>query len=391
MVSQAQLTLDLIRTQLDTIRQKAAEDENQTLTASQRADNQEAIDAAIDQIVELTRTTVGGRRILDGSAQFDVSGANAAQVREVFPVSLGPTTSKTITGTVTSAATQATLTHTTALGLINSNATFTLTGSRGNATISVTLGETVDTVVTRINQESHLTGVTATKSGNNIVFKSIDYGSREAVTIAVNSGTFTSGIDTGDDAQATINGRALTGDGNRFAIADNGFLATVEFQGGFSGAFSAITISGEALAYALTADPSRISRLSIPSVNPANLGGLSGTLDQLYSGGSLSGLGANAVEAIRVADEALGKLTRIEGLVDGFADAAIDSSSALLTGIGTRLDDAIDNVNQVDDEEESLLQSKNEALAANALAGLSILNQQRDSILDLIRQIAGLN
>ena len=36
MVSQAQLTLDLIRTQLDTIRAKAVADEDQALTADQR-------------------------------------------------------------------------------------------------------------------------------------------------------------------------------------------------------------------------------------------------------------------------------------------------------------------------------------------------------------------
>ena len=227
--------------------------------------------------------------------------------------------------------------------------------------------------------------------GTDLVFTSIGYGSREQASIDVTAGSFTSGNDAGTDATATINGRNLTGVGNRFAVTDNGFSATVEFQGGFGGAFDPITISGEALSYALSPDLRRASTLSIPSLHPAQLGGLSGTLDQLQSGEAFAGLGTNAARAVRVVDEALGMLTEIEGLVDGFASAAIDSSSALLTGRRDRLDATIDDLNAVDEDAEELLQSKNQALAENAIAGLSILNQQRDSILALIRQIAGLN
>jgi flagellin-like hook-associated protein FlgL len=391
MVSQAQLTLDLIRTQLNTIREKALADEDQTLTADERAANQSAIDEAIEQIESLVSTTIQGRRLLDGSAAFDVSGANIAQVRQVFPFSPGSNDATTISGTVTSAATQATVTHVEALGLITANATFSLEGARGDANISVANGETLDTVAARVNQESHRTGVTASVvGGTDLVFSSIRYGSREQVSIDVTSGSFTSGSNAGTDATATINGRNLTGVGNQFAVTDNGFSATVEFQGGFSGAFDAITVSGEALSYALSPELLRRSTLSIPSLHPGELGGLSGTLDQLQSGGAHAGLGANAPRAVRVVDEALGMLTQIEGLVDGFANAAIDSSSALLAGRRDRLDATISDLNQIDEDAEELLQSKNEALAENAVAGLAILNQQRESILDLIRQVAGL-
>ena len=389
MVSQAQLAMDQIRSQLQAIRELA--DADGGLTATERAANQLAIDEAIEQIGALVNTTINGRRLLDGSAAFDVTGVNNAQIREVFPVSLGHNTSKTVSGTVTAAATQATLTHVEATGLITNAATFTLEGSRGEASISVAIGESLATVAARVNQESHLTGVTASVTGGtNLVLRSIDYGSDEQVAVAVGSGSFTAGAFSGTDATATINGRGLTGIGNRFAVTDNGFSASIEFEGGFAGAFAAITVSGDALSYALTTDLARKATLSIPSVSATQLGGLSGTLDQLQSGGSLAGLGANAVQAVRVVDEALSKLTRIEGLVDGFADAAIDSSGELLDGLGDTLDEAIADVNGVDEDAEELLQQKNAALASNAIAGLSLLDQQRSSIIELIRQIAGL-
>jgi hypothetical protein len=149
-------------------------------------------------------------------------------------------------------------------------------------------------------------------------------------------------------------------------------------------------VSGEAISFALSSDLDELSELSIPGLQPLFLGGLSGTLNQLETGGSLSGLNTNAPQAIRVVDEALAQLTRVEGLVEGFADAAITASSNLLTGLGNDIDDAIDDVNMIDEDEEILLQSKNEALAANAIAGLSVFESQRNSILALIQQIAGL-
>jgi flagellin-like hook-associated protein FlgL len=377
---------------LTTIREKAIADEDQALTADERAANQAAIDDAIDEIETLVGTTIQGRRLLDGSAAFDVSGLNVSQLRRLTPHALGWNNEKTVSGSVTVAATQATLTHVEALGLISSAATFTLEGARGVANLTVAIGEALSTVAMRINQESHRTGVTASVvGGTDLVFTSIGYGSGEQVSIEVTSGSFTVGSDAGADATATINGRNLTGVGNRFVVADNGFSATVEFQGGFTGAFDPITISGEALGFSMSPDLRRKSALSIPNLHPTQLGGLSGTLDELQSGGAYAGLGTNASRAVRVVDEALGMLTEIEGLVDGFASAAVDSSAALLTGRRDRLDATITELDQVDEDAEELLRSKNQALAENAAAGLAILNQQRDSILGLIRQIAGLN
>jgi flagellin len=391
-VSQVQLTLDQIRTQLDTIRAKAVEDEDQGLSASERTANQLAIDAAIDEIGALVNTTIDGRRVLDGSAHFEVSGVNNAQIDEVQVISLGANTSKTVSGTVTTAAQQAQYAHDDPDndGRLDDAVSFNVTGSRGTVTITGVNNEFYTSLATKINLESHLTGVTASVSGDDLIFTSVEYGSRETVSVTVNSGTFTAGSDTGVDAVATINGKTLTGDGNQLSIVDNGFHARVKFAAGFSGAFTAFTVSGEALSFALSTDLDELSVLSIPGLQPALLGGLSGTLDQLYTGGSLVGLNTNAPQAIRVVDEALAQLTRLEGLVDGFADAAIDASSDLLSGLGSEIDDAIDDVNLVDEDEELLLQSKNEALAANAIAGLSVFEQQRNSILALIQQIAGL-
>jgi len=619
-VSQTQLTLDLIRTQLNTIRTKAVEDEDQALSTSARAANQAAIDTAITEINRLAGTEINGRRVLDGSATFAQVGKNPSQIFDLQVRSVGgPTQSvaakqaeivytgsggvvtaaanitltgalgaatvavttsdslaqiaarinqdaldtgvtaaadgnqlrirsvqfganqtvklqvnsgtftvtgadaggvargvdaaigarPSISGTVLSPGTQARLVHDAGGANISSNATLTIAGNRGSAVVAVTTADTLAQAVNRINLESHLTGVTASVDGTRIVFNSVTFGANASIQITTPD-TFTltggngDGTANGANAVAKINGVTVSGnraaskatliheeptglftlastftltgplgtsalitvnvsdslatvaglinaenastgisaavdgtqlvltsdtaastaqislnvvsgafavdggngdgtatgadavtgvgtvDGNRFIINDNEFRYEIEFASGFEGDFDTVTIQDGALRFALSTDVGRLSTLSVPGLQAARLGGLSGTLDRLATGGSASGLNTNAPLAIRIVDEALGDLDRIEGLVDGFANATIASSSGLLSAFQSDLEDAIDDINQADVTAESLLLDKNTALANNALAGLSILNQQRNSIVSLIQQIAGL-
>ena len=402
LVSKAQLALDQIHENLDLIRSKALEDEDQTLTANERAENQAAIDAAIVEINRLAASDAGGRRVLDGSANFRFSGLNASQVADLRVYSTETVdevngTSPAISGSVDTAATRATLAHDAGGATIAANATFTLSGSRGSASISVTTADTLSDAAGRINLKSHQTGVTATVNGTTITLSSIDYGTGAIVGVEVTSGAFAvtggngDGTANGTNAVATINDREITADdGNRFTVNQGGYFYTIEFQGGFTGDFHTIEIGPGALEFALSPGGAP-AVLAIPGVQAARLGGISGTLDQIASGGAYAGLDTNTSRALRIIDEALGDVTRIEGAVNGFSDATISSSAALMQSFQTNFQDSIDAIDKVDDNEEELLRTKNEILAANAVAGLAILAQQRMSIVDLIKQIAGLN
>ena len=396
-VSQAQLTLDEVRTQLGIIRTELLKDEDNTLTASQKLASQTTIDAAIKQLNTLAATEVNGRRILDGSANFIVTGLNNAQVSDLQTSSLGNSAAPTLSGTVTVAATQGTLTlDGTGGAKVANDATFTLVGKRGSVSISVTGGEDLADARDRINAESHITGITAVVNGNDIDLTTVDYGTAATIAVTVTSGsigtTGGNGDDTaqGIDATATLNGQALTGDGNTFTLNDNGFTTRLEITAGFSGALDTITVSGDALTFSLTTDVGRLSTLAIGGVQTLRLGGLSGIIDDLLTGGSAAGLGTNTQQAIRIVDEALDDITRIDGAVDGFANATIASSDGLLKALQTDLQNTIDDYNKADTNAESVLLLKNQALANNALSALTILNQQRSSVILIIKRIAGL-
>ena len=321
--------------------------------------------------------------------------AHKSPTSKVFAKGHG--TAPAISGSVATAATQAELVYTDGSSQISADATFTLSGDRGSASISVTNGESFATVATRINDEAHLTGVTATVDGTNLRLRSIDYGTRADAVVSVTSGTFTvtggngNGVATGTDASATIGGIGITGDGNTLTINDNGFRARVELVADFTGTLDTVTVSGDALTFALTSEPDETVTLAVAGLQAARLGGLSGRLDTLQSGGAAAGLDSNAPLAVRIVDEAIADLDIIEGQVDGFYDAVITSSSNLMNQLESETQSAIDSINLVDANEENQLLAHNQALASNAIAGLAIVGQQRQNIVSLIQQIAGLS
>jgi len=393
-LTQTQTAVAQICTQLDTIRTELLKDENGTLTESERAQSQAAIDAAITQIDALAGTQIEGRPMLNGSADFLISGHDASQVRELYVWSKPPGASMSISGTVTQAATQAQLVYTGNAGSPPhpiADATFTLSGKRGSTTLSVTTAQTLSEVADAVNQKSHVTGVTASVAGNELTFTGVDYGSAAGISITITSGTFTvAGTGTAVDAEATINGQSQVANGNRFSVGDNGFVFQLEVAAGFSGEFAAMTVSGDALRYQLSTSLARPDTLAIPSLQAARLGGTSGTLSQIATGGPYSGLDANTSRAIRIVDEALGKLDIAEGSVDGFYNASVTVSSNLLTDLQSDLEEAIAATDGFDEEKETELLNHYSDLAANTVAGLTILGQQRSLLVDMIKQIAGL-
>jgi hypothetical protein len=259
-------------------------------------------------------------------------------------------------------------------------------------------------VVDRINSESHNTGITAEVSSYDIVLTTVDYGTDASIAIDVSSGTFnTSGTPQGSDAVVTINGEAVDAsrvDGNKVSFLSNGNHVVFDLTAGYTGALSPITISDEQVAkFALSTNLQHTSRMAVPNINSAVLGGVSGAMSDLLSGGSLSGgslsggslsgLGGNTSQALHVVDGALGQLTLTEGSVDAFADVTVASAASLLDGLDEQMTETLNQFNGVNEEEETLLLTRNQSLGGNGIATISLLLQQQSNMLALVRMIAG--
>jgi flagellin-like hook-associated protein FlgL len=299
------------------------------------------------------------------------------------------------------AATQAELLHTGSDGKIAATSSFRLTGNTGFHDFAVTEGDDLIDVATAINAETAATGVAATAEGDRLYLRSTGVGTSAIVTVTNVVGSFPVSGGNGDGTANGVNAVAAASgtdavadravDGNRFEVNRNGFHFAIEFAGGFSGDFHAMTVTGGGLTFALSTSPYNASTLAVPGMYALELGGLSGTLSDVYSGGSASGMGDNASRAIRIVDEALAKMAPVEGNVEGFFNAQITSASTLLSDLQEELEDTITETDGFDQTEQELLLARYDALSSNALASLAILNQQRQAIVDMIKSIAGLS
>ena len=108
---------------------------------------------------------------------LDVAGVNPSQIVRFDVNSLDPNSNQTVSGTVTAAAERAELKYSGAAGsLIRDDGTFSVAGTLGSASFTVTKNESLSGVATRINQQSGSTGVTATVVNNDLFLRGAAYG-----------------------------------------------------------------------------------------------------------------------------------------------------------------------------------------------------------------------
>jgi flagellin-like hook-associated protein FlgL len=350
--------------------------------------NSTGVEASVDGNDLVLKSTITGT---DGHVDVEVTGGAFDTVTDYTPAS------------------SAELIYTGTDGELSADADFRLTGT-GLFDFSFSAGELLADVAQDINDETATTGVEAVVQGDQLILRTVATGSTASMSVTNVVGEFTvaggNGDGTADGTNSTASDTGVdevspnaTLDGNRISINRNGSHFEIEFAGSFTGTFNTISVSGDAMTFALGTDVRRRDRLAIPSVQAAYLGGISGKLSDLLAGGSAAGLDDNTAQAIRIVDEALADLTRIEGSVDGFYNAAITSSSNLLDAMQKHLEGDADEgtegiISQTDgynSQLEALLLAKNQQLASNAEAGLAILSQQRMGIVEIIRQIAGLD
>jgi len=389
-------TLDLIRAQVVLIQtelEKEFDTEN-PMSADDRTASQAAIDDAITAINNLSRTEFEGIRPLDGSGTY-FSSYDTTEVAGVEVYRKAGTTTQTVEGAVTKAAQAGSITYTgDASDLITDDATFTLTGSDGSKTFSVTAGETLDSLADQINDSSYQTRLVASvdAASHTLTVSTVDYGSAATASIDVASGTFTTDATSaqGVDAEATLNGQNYTAAGNVFSIHNEMLDVRIEIASDFSGTLEDISIGGSAPSFDVWGEPSLPVALSLPGVQAVRLGGVSGNLQELASGGSLSGLDSNAAAALRVVEESLSDLDRIEGITSGYVDGTLAAASSVAAARSDNIDDSIEAINGVNYEQQQAVIDLYSDLADNATAGLIIMSQQRSAIVTLIQQMAGL-
>jgi len=374
-----------ILAQLTTARALVVAAADGTLSADAIAGNQVQLDQALAAIDSLAHTSFNGRRLLDGTSSFRTSGVDTTEVLDVDVLDKTTSDDVTVSINVTQQATQRTDQYTG--GTLASATTLIVEGPDGTTTIDLANGADTQTVTDAFNAVTYLTGITATRiDASNIDFTTVDYGSAATISIDATAGSFvTTTTQAGTDALATIDGTQYTGNGTTFNVNTNRYAIVVEIDPTASGALSSFTISGDGLEFNIGSSVSSTARIGLGNLHTSSVGGVTGKLSSLRSGGANTLTAGRTAEALKILDDAAADVARTQATIGGFKKFTLDSASRVLDSQIENVASALSAVRDTDLALESALLANNQLLEQTTLQVLSISNLRNQDVLSLLR------
>lgn len=283
-----------------------------------------------------------------------------------------------------------------ASGGIAQDVVFALSGSVGSEVFNFKAGTTISQLRDAINLLKDSTGIEANVNGDTLELVSSTYGSNSTVNIEVITegvgGTITSGLGgvtkaraVGTDIVATVNGFSANGSGNTLSLNTSMLDFSTTVEAGFTGAAS-FTITGGGAIFQLGPDivSNQQARIGITSVNSATLGGVSGRLYELKSGGDKS-IKTNAAGAANVIEEVVSKITSLRGRLGAFQRTTLETNINSLNDTLANLTDAESSIRDADFAAETARLTRAQILVQSGTQVLQISNQNPQNVLALLR------
>ncbi len=274
-----------------------------------------------------------------------------------------------------------------------------LAGSNGAEVLSFGAGTSLTELVNGINLVKDATGVEATANGTTLELKSTLYGTNSVVDLKVKSegtgttpaGTFTTAVgqgsrDTGTDIVATINGVSATGNGNQITINTSSLDLTASITAEFTGT-AQFNITGGGALFQLGPDvvSNQQARLGIGSVNTASLGGVSGKLFQLGTGGKFSLTSGKLDTAAAIVGEAIDQVTSLRGRLGAFQRTTLETNKQALNDTLVNLTEAESSIRDADFSQETAALTRAQILVQSGTTVLQIANSNPQNVLALLR------
>ena len=277
-----------------------------------------------------------------------------------------------------------------------------LSGSTGSEVLSFEAGTSITQLINGINLVSDASGVSASEStttSGTLELTSVGYGSEAFVDLAVisegtgstSSGVFTTAVGQGDrqagtDVAASVNGVSATGNGNNLSINTATLDLSTSVAEGFTGTVG-FTITGGGALFQLGPDvvSNQQARLGVGSVNTASLGGVSGSLFQLGSGGSADLSSDNLDTAAAIVEEAIDQVTSLRGRLGAFQRTTLETNKNALNDTLVNLTDAESSIRDADFAAESAQLTRAQILVQSGTTVLQIANQNPQNVLALLR------
>lgn len=371
-----------------------------TLSASQKAANQNQLTSIIQSVDRIAQQTqFGEKKLLNGSAGVSaaiVTKANleSATIGGTFGSLSTPTNftgNATLTVTTSVAAAKSTVTGmaATATNAIGVDGKLTVNGVQFAATSNMTHQQ----LINDMNARSADTGVTVAITGGNYVFTAVNYGtggnnivvtndtanlgfaaagSRNLASGANTVASITDGTNTWTTASGAItvdatDGRTLRDAyGNVIKLSNNGAQTT--------GA-STISISAGTAQFQVGANVGQTVSLSLSNMGASALG--IGALDITTSAGANS--------AMNLIDTAINTVGQVRGNIGNFQRNVLESNTRALSVARENITATESSIRDTDIAEEMTMYTKLQILQQSGLSVLAQANQAPQAVLSLLR------
>lgn len=318
---------------------------------------------------------------------------SAVQGLQIDQANFGTQSSISVTVDIDTQATRGELRY--SGGALTAELNLEVGGKDGFEVFNFGTGSTISQIANAINLVSDATGVIATVSGSDLVFNTNDYGSNAFVSVKALTGTFatnnsvagSSTRESGTDVSARINGVQAKGDGLLASIntstLDLSFTVNQDLTAGANVNFS-ITGGGANFQLGPTVVSNQQARLGIQGVSTATLGGISGTLFELRSGGSKA-LATDVIGAANVVEEVITRVTSLRGRLGAFQKTTLETNIFTLNDTLENLTDAESSIRDADFAAESARLTRAQILVQSGTTVLSIANSNPQNVLALLR------
>ncbi len=377
------------------------------LSSDEQAANQLQVDSILNTINRISGATqFNGAKLLNGNYAYSTSSVSTSAFGTVSinSAALPNNATQSVTVSVSNSATLGKVEYDGAAaantGIGGSAVTLEIAGNTGTQQLSFAGSSTFTQIATAINNISASTGVTASASGNKLVFNSKNYGSDQYVSVKAVSGSFTLATNSksnGTDAAVTVNGAKAQVNGLNVTYRDSSLdlnlqlttsgyngLTTNGLNNGLSKTFG-ITGGGAQFALGEKVTETDKASIGIQSVSTGSLGdAVTGYLSSLASGGANSLSAKSLTNAQKILDKAVNQVSELRGRLGAFQKFTIGSTVNAL-GVAyenvTSADSAITDTNFA---EETANLTRSQILSQAATSVLSQANAAPQSVLKLL-------
>jgi flagellin-like hook-associated protein FlgL len=221
-------------------------------------------------------------------------------------------------------------------------------------------------------------------SNERLILEATEYGSDHFVNVSVVEGSFDTYCPLGNrldklagkDAVATINGQRAASQGNVISASQFAFQGSMDISGMQVGAYSTFTITGGGAVFQLGPDvvSTQQIRVGIPNVSTGSLGGASGKIYQLKSGG-IADMRTNTKLADKIVQEAISSISITRGRIGAVQRSTLDPNIQALQDNLEALTAAEADISNADFAEESSNMARYQILVQSAATVLAQANQ----------------